>query len=257
MADRQTRRRFLLGAASATATTALAGCTSEGADAPAGNGGDATATAGETTREAATTVRETTTGQNPETATDEQDATASGSASFCQPMTGSPTPYDVAGTPYVFAFDYVDSWTVEDPLDRTGARIQRIVSPALTSEGATSSATVRVGQSFEPVTASEAEAEVEAAIDREDSSGVAYEDEFGGEAVRFVAFPNVDVNSYTAYLPYGDGEKRYYAFSLVTFLDIENYEATNVAQCTDAVNVATQTVRGSLVVNPETTIDQV
>ncbi|MCT9098145.1 hypothetical protein [Haloarchaeobius sp. HME9146] len=243
-----TRRRFLLRAGAAAAVSGLAGCTSDSGGSPEGDESD--------TQTATATATDTATATATETATDEPATTASQAASFCQPITGSPTAYEVADTPYVFAFDYIDSWTVEDPLDRSNARIQRIVSPELTSEGSASSATVRVGQSLEAVTASKAESEIEAAIEREGSSGVAYEEEFNGETVRFVEFPNVDVNSYTTYLPYGDGDARYYAFSLVTFLDIGNSNVENIGDCTDAVNVATQTVRGSLAVNTESTIDQ-
>jgi hypothetical protein len=187
--------------------------------------------------------------------TESATATPGSTDSFCAPLDGSPTPFDVAGTPYVFAFDYVDSWSVAEPIEQSDARYERLESPVLTSEDGESSATIRVGQSFEGITAAEAEDAYQAQLDREESSGVAYEGEFGGEPVRFVEFPNVDVNSYVAYLPYGDGENRYYGFSLVTFIE-GGGPGQNVSECTDAVNVATQTVRGSLAVNPASTIGE-
>lgn len=244
------RRRVLL--ASAAAATGLAGCTGDGAPSGGGAGGTPTATDPATATPAATpTESPTATPTETETPT----ATPGGADEFCAPLTGSPTPFDVAGTPYVFAFDYVDSWSIGEPIEQSNARYDRLRSPVLDGDNGESSATVRVGQSFEAVTAEEAEEEYQAAIERESSSGVAYEDEFNGETVRFVEFQNVDVNSYFAYLPYGDGEARYYSFSIVTYLENAG-EGQNVGDCTDTVNVATQTVRGSLTVNSETTVGQ-
>ena len=234
-----TRRRFVLGAAGGL--VGLAGCTSDGA--PVGDGGNdegGTATATATATEAPTP---------------ESTATPGSGDEFCAPIRGSPTRFDVSGTPYVFQFDYVDSWSVGEPIRQSRQWAERLESPVLTSEDGESSATVRVAQALEGVTKDEAEERIQMQVDRESSSGIAYEDQFNGETVAFVEFPNVDVNSYTAYLPYGDGENRYYSFSIVTYLE-GGGEGRNVSDCTDAVNFATQTVRESLSVNPERTVDQ-
>ncbi|MFC7229615.1 hypothetical protein N0B31_19610 [Salinirubellus salinus] len=236
------RRRVLL--ASAAAATGLAGCTGGGA--PSG-GGTSSPTATPTA-----TATSTPTATDSPTPTESATASPGPADSFCAPLDGSPTPFDVAGTPYVFAFDYVDSWSVGEPIEQSNGRYERLESPVLRSENGESSATIRVGQSFDALTAAEAESFVQDQIDREDSTGVAYEESFGGETVRFVEFPNVDVNSYVFVLPYGDGEARYYPTSIVTFLDGGGPGQT-VSRCPDAVDAATQTVRASLTVNAEST----
>lgn len=241
-----TRRRFVLGAA-VGGIVGLAGCTSDGA--PAGDGG--TDDGGTSTATATDTPTATAT----ETPTAERTTTPGSGDEFCAPIRGSPTPFDVSGTPYVFQFDYVDSWSVGEPIRQSRQWAERLESPVLTSEDGESSATVRVAQALEPVTEAEAEERIQERAESDESNGIAYEDEFDGETVAFVEFPNVDVNSYVAYLPYGDGEARYYTFSLVTFIE-GGGEGRNVSDCTDAVNVATQTVRESLSVNPESTADQ-
>lgn len=249
MSDRDlTRRRVLLGTV-ALGATGLAGCT--GGD--PGGGGDAVGGGGPPTATATSTATHTPTGTATPTETADPTPTSGWASGFCEPLTGSPTPFDVSETPYVYQFDYVDSWRVGEPIEQSNARYERLESPVLTSDEGESSATIRVGQSLEGITAAEADEAYQAQLDREESSGVAYEDEFGGETVRFVEFPNVDVNSYVAYLPYGDGKDRYYGFSLVTFIE-GGGPGQNVSECTDAVNVATQTVRGSLTVNPDSTI---
>lgn len=173
---------------------------------------------------------------------------------FCRPLTGSPTPYNTAGTPFVFTFDYVDSWTVEEPFRNGGSLAQRMVTPTLSTDGG--DATVRVAQGLSPVTAATAAEDVQYVRDRQDDNGVTYETEFNGETIEFVEFPNAAVNSYYTHLPHGDGEERYYRFSIVTILDTVGSDR-NIGDCTDAVNTATQTTLESIAPNPETTVEEV
>lgn len=231
------RRKLLLGATT-VAATGLAGCFGGSDD--EGAGGTSGPTAAPTTTESAT----------PSTPAD------GGDDAFCQPLVGSPTAYDTAGTPFVFTYDYIDGWTVEEPFRNGGSRAQRIVGPPLSSADGESSATVRVAQSLTPVTADEAADTTQFLTERQENNGVTYETEFNGETVEFVEFPNVDVNSYNTHLPYGDGEERYYSMSVVTLLDGGGPGQT-VSRCTDAVNVATRTTLESLAPNPETTVDEV
>lgn len=226
--DSSSRRRFLatLGAGAAAG---LAGCGGEQSAAGDSTGGGSTPTPEPTTT----------------AATDP----------FCDPLTGAPTAADTAGTPFVFTFEYVDSWTLEEPFVAGGSRARRIVSPELTSEDGVSSATVRVAQSLEPVTAATAEANLAEQMELTETNGITYETEFNGETVEFAEFPNVDVRSYTAYLPYGGGEERYYSVGIVTFIE-GGGPGRNIGDCTDAVDANTLTVRDSLAVNPETTIDE-
>jgi len=192
------------------------------------------------------------------TATDSGTTTPTADAvdSFCAPITGSATPYDTAGTPFVFTYDYVDSWTVEEPFGTSTSRAQRVVSPTLSSADGESSATIRVAQSLSPVTAADARDTIEFLTDRQENNGVTYETEFNGETVEFVEFPDVDVNSYNTHLPYGDGEERYYSMSIVTILDGGGPGRT-ISRCTDAVNAATRATLESLAPNPDSTVDEV
>ena len=178
----------------------------------------------------------------------------------CGRLTGSPTPYDVSDTPYVFGFDYVDSWTVDDPLEGPGGRIQGIASPMVSVDGSTESASVSVGQRFDPLTAAEVD---EAVADR--TSGdyavaeVLDEQEFGGETVRFVGFADAALPYYETWLPYGGGDARYYPVTLELRTTIFRLDDDNVARelCVDATVEGIETVRRSLRPNPDSTIDEV
>ena len=71
----------------------------------------------------------------------------------------------------------------------------------------------------------------------------------------FVRTSNAGVYSYGPYLPYGEGEKRYYTFSVVAHNNVSGRGRT-IADCAAQMNAATETIRGSLTVNAATTIDQ-
>lgn len=172
----------------------------------------------------------------------------------CSRLTGSPTSHDTSGTPFVFAFDYVDTWALEDPVQGPGGRIQEVASPTVTVDGSTERASVSLTQEFEPLT----EADVEEAMP--DGSGrgpvVRYEQSFGEATIRFVGFPDPTVPYYETYLPY-DGS--YYHVTLAVYTSIiRRGDGTDAGElCLDETGAAIQTVRRSLRPNPETTIDEV
>jgi len=234
-----TSRRRLLAALAGGVSAGLAGCFGGSDDGTTGSASTPTAATTTATAAAASTP------------------TGASTNAFCDPPTGSSTRYDTAGTPFVFSYEYVDSWTVEDPFGNAVSRAQRVVSPTLTNAaGDESDATVRVAQSITPVTADAAAETIQFLRDNQEHNGVTYETDFNGETVEFVEFPNVDVYSYNTHLPYGDGEERYYSFSIVTLLD-GGGPGQNIGRCTDAVNAATRTTLESIEPNPATTIDAV
>lgn len=248
------RRRILL-AAAAAGVTGLAGCTSGGQ--PSGGGdadGTPTATATATVTANPTSTATATDDPTPTEVATENTAPTEAS-DFCAPIAGSPTPFDVSGMPYVFAFDYVDSWSLGEPIEQSSARYDRLVSPVVSGENGESNATIRVGQSFEALTKAEAEQGIQDTLDAYDSATIAYEETFDGETVQFVQTSNAGLYSYAAYLPYGEGERRYYFFSVVAYNENAG-QGRDIGDCSDQVNVATETIRGSLTVNAETTIDQ-
>lgn len=246
----------MLLAAAAAGVTGLAGCTGDGP----GSGGEAigtpTPTATRTSTAAPTDSPTPTATESPTpTGTEAAADTPAGASEFCAPVAGSPTPFDVSGMPFVFAFDYVDSWSVGEPIEQSSARYERIESPTLTSGDGESSATIRVGQSFEARTKAEVEEYIQETLDAYEGSTIAYEEEFNGETVPFVETSNAGLNSYGTYLPYGEGDRRYYTCSVVAYNEVAGGDRT-IADCSDLVRAATETVRGSLTVNTETTIDQ-
>ena len=254
MSPELSRRRVLL-AAAAAGVTGLAGCTSGGEPGGAGEAiGTPTATA-TATDTATPTASPTATVTAEPTPTETATATPAEAGDFCAPVAGSPTPFDVGGMPYVFAFDYVDSWSLGDPIEQSSARYDRFESPTLSDGDAESSATIRVGQSFEAQTRAGAEEHTQATLDAYDSATIADEGTFNGETVPFVRTSNAGLYSYGSYLPYGDGERRYYTFSVVAYNEVSGRGRT-IADCSDQVNAATETIRGSLTVNAETTIGE-
>jgi len=235
------RRKLLLGMTTAAAT-GIAGCSSGGSDgdSPSDDDGDGS------TGTVVGAGGETTPNDSPDP--------------NCARLAGSPTPYDVSATPYVFGFDYLDSWAVDDPLEGPGGRIQGISSPMVSVDGSTESASVSVGQKFDPLTAAEVD---EAVADR--TSGdyavaeVLDEQQFDGETVRFVGFADAVLPYYEAWLPYGDGEARYYPVTLELRTTIFRLDDDNAAGelCVDATVEGIETVRRSLRPNPESTIAEV
>lgn len=246
-----TRRRFILGTVGAT--VALAGC-SESDTPTEGDGTDLDDSESTPTTEDSTPSSNT-------TQTDGEETTPEESDSVCAPLAGSPTAYDVSGTPYVFGFDYPETWTIGDPIPGQNGRFQQITSPAVSVNGDPKTATVRVGQALPALSASEAEAEKTDLLTRDvDPFAVVDEQTFDGETVDVLGFPDVPQSSYppayTLYLPYGSGDSRaYYRTSIVTYSDVYGLEEEDSDACNELIRSATETVRGSLRPNPETTVD--
>lgn len=190
--------------------------------------------------------------------TDEPTATATASADpDCSLLAGSPTPYDASGTPFVFTFDYVDSWTLQDSVQGPGGMIQGIISPTVSVDGETEAAGLTVAQKFEALTAAEAESaapDVEEYPDRMDVT----EQSFGGETVRFYSVAGSDIPFYQAWLPHGDGETRYYELTLMLNTSILRAGGgPTQTLCLETTVAGSETVRQSLVPNPDTTIAEV
>lgn len=236
-----TRRQFVLGTTVGAAT--LAGCLG------GGSGGDGSDGASDPTPTAdGTTATPTTTSQN------------EGPDPDCSLLSGSQTPYDAAGTPFVFEFDYPDTWEMQDPLEGPGGRNQGVSSPVVRVDGESESAGIRVGQRFDPLTATQVEAAIAERTGESSPFEVVHEQSFDGETVRMVGFPESNTPSYRAWLPYGpDDDRRYYPFEMDTLTSILRAgggEGT-VTLCNDAVLAAVATIRESLRPNPGTTIDDV
>lgn len=236
------RRKLLLGLTTATAT-GIAGCSGGGSagDSPAGDEGDGSSPG-------------TTAGAGGAgTPNDSPDPN-------CARLTGSPAPYDVSGTPFVFGFDYVDSWTVDEPLEGPGGRVQGISSPTVTVDGSTESASVALSQKFDPLTASEVDETVADSVSGDYARAeVLDEQQFDGETIRFVGLPDITLPYYLTWLPYGDGDARYYPVTLEIRTTIFRLDDDNVAQelCVDASLESIETVRRSLRPNSDSTIDEV
>lgn len=244
--DRTTRRRVLLGAGAAMA--GFAGCSGSddnGSDTTGSDSGDGSMSAGgEGTADAGGDGAATpTTGNGPEP--------------NCTRLAGQPIPYGTASTPFVFTFEYVDSWTVGEPLEGPGGRNQSITSPTVTVDGEPEGAGIRVAQRFEPLTASQVDEEIADAVSGDFSPfEVLHELEYAGETIRVVGFPDAELAVYRFWLPHGD---RYYPTEIDILTSILRLDEDGRQElfCLDAIQTATETVRTSLRPNPETTIDSV
>ncbi|WP_267643626.1 hypothetical protein [Haloarchaeobius amylolyticus] len=251
--DEVSRRRFLL---CATATTAgLTGCLGGGQTAAEGGGGttddgqpDATGESAGAGSGASSTGGDNTTTQSSSPDPD------------CALLDGEPTPFDVAGTPFVFAFDYVDSWQVEDPLSGPDGRVQGLTSPIVTVDGETEAANLSVMQSFEAVTKAEVDEVIAESVSGDYARGtVAHEQQFGGETVQVLGLSDTDIPFYQCWLPYGEAEARYHMVRLMlttSILRVEDEEGTQPLCLAETV-AGIETVRESIAPNPETTIGEV
>jgi hypothetical protein len=242
-----TRRAFLAG--TGAAMMGLAGC--------AGDGGDASPGAGTPTPDSSDPdpTGDTPTGSSGQTAT--PDSTGSGAGPNCASLTGQPTAFDAADTPFVFTFDYVDSWTVQDPLEGPGGRNQGVTSPIVRVDGETESAGIRVAQRFDPLTATQVDEEIADSVSGEFSPfEVVHEQEYAGETVRIVGVSDAELAVYRFWLPH-DGQ--YYPVEMDVLTSILRFDEQNrqVLLCLDAIQTATETIRTSLRPNPETTIETV
>lgn len=179
----------------------------------------------------------------------------------CARLTGSPATYDAAGTPFVFTFDYVDSWTLADPLEGPGGRSQGITSPVVTVDGEPESSGIRIGQRFEGVTAAAVDDWIaDATAGASNPASVLYEQEYDGETVRVVGIAAEEsVPIYRLWLPHGPaGDRRYYRVEIDVLTSILRVgdDGTDLL-CLEETLAATETVRESLRPNPDTTIGEV
>jgi len=236
-----TRRQLLRSAVATTAAVSVAGCS--GGDGSTEDSGDSGSTP-------AGGSGETASGSRPNDSPDPD----------CSRLAGSPTPYDASGTPFVFEFDYVDSWTLKEPLEGPEGRVQGLSSPVVSVDGEPENAGLTVQQKFEPVTAAEVDETIA------DSTSGSYarvevldEQSFDGESVRFVGFPDAVLPYYEAWLPYGDGEARYYQLQMQLLTSITRLDEDNVARelCVEETVSGIETVRESLRPNPDSTIEEV
>ncbi|MFC7131701.1 MULTISPECIES: hypothetical protein [Salinibaculum] len=248
-----TRRRFL-GVAAATMGV-LAGCS--GGDVPAdgssGDGGNGDSTTTPSASGESEAERATATGDATATPDDSPDPN-------CRRLTGEPTAYDAAGTPFIFTFDYVDSWNVEDALEGPGGRSQGVSSAVVTVDGETESAGIRVGQRFEPLTATEVDEEVADATSGDyNPAEVVREVTFAGEPIPVVGFPDAELATYRMWLPYEGAENVYYPVEMDTLSSIlrRDDEGEQVLLCLDGIQTMTETILTSLRPNPDTTIEEV
>lgn len=239
MNGRNVTRRQVLAGAAGTGATMLAGCS--GGDSIDGGADD----------EAGTATATPTTAAGP----------GSGPDPNCDRLLGSPTEYDAAGTPFVFTFDYVDTWTVQDPLEGPGGRSQGITSPRVTVDGEIESAGIRVGQRFEPLTATEVDEQIaDATSGQYNPTEVLDAQEYDGETVRIIGIAAAEsVPIYRLWLPHGPaGERLYYPVEIDVLTSILRVgdDGTDLL-CLEETLTATETVRGSLRPNPDTTIESV
>jgi hypothetical protein len=246
-----TTRRRMLALTGVTTATSLAGCLGGGSgddggetDVDGGGGGMTQTSGGGGGGDASTTDA----GPNDRPDPD------------CTRLTGQPTPLDVSGTPFIFQFDYVDTWRVPDALQGPGGRSQGLSSPVVSVDGEPESAGIRVGQRFEPLTASGVEESIADIVsgDRNPFS-VVRELEYDGETVRVVGITDAELPTYRFWLPDGSEPRQYYPFELdclTSILRAGGGEPTRTL-CVEPTVAAVDTIVSSLEPNPDTTIDEV
>lgn len=250
-----TTRRRMLALAGVTTATNLAGCLGGGG----GSGDDSGETSvdgggggGGTTQasDGGSAGGESTTDAGPNDSPDPD----------CTRLTGQPTPYDASGTPFIFQFDYVDTWNVPDALQGPGGRSQGLSSPVVSVDGEPESAGIRVGQRFEALTASGVEESIADIVSGERNPfSVVRELEYDGETVRVVGITDAELPTYRFWLPYGSEPRQYYPFELdclTSILRAGGGEPTRTL-CVEPTVAAVDTIMDSLEPNPDTTIDEV
>jgi len=256
--NRPTRRGFLLG--TTVAVTALAGCIGAGDD-----GADGDGEAGATTPSRTTTATLESTPAETATATAEPTPTGTATvaptpdestAGVCSPWEGAATPFDTAGTPFVFTYDYVETWTPGEVSNYSQGHLQRLTSPAVGD--ADFSLTTRISQTTStPLTATERDEEVEFRLNLEsEPRTVVDEVTYAGETLRVLGLAEEAYSFYqpglTVFLPHGQGaDRRYYPLGVATFDGLGVDESDREA-CIAAAEAAQWTIVESLEPNTAT-----
>lgn len=263
MQRRRVTRRRLLGGVTGSAVVGLAGCLSGGSENSEGDGstdagpGDGDGSGGSDSGSGGSSDGDGAGG----TATGGGDeATASEPAARdCSPLLGDPTPLPTTDTQFVFNANYPESWTDEGSRIGSNSRLHYLKSPAVYVDGAPEKATLSITQHFEALTQSDVDAEV-AELTEGDYARfeVLGEVDFGGEAVTLVGFPDVEAPTYVLWLPYGEGEaKYYYQLELTWFSTIigETEESNTDNLCTSEIRAALDMLYQSLEPNPTSVIE--
>lgn len=249
-----TRRRLLLATAAALTTTA--GC-SGGTD---GTGGaDGGAGSGRTATPTATPAESTATPTNTPTAT-EQPATETPTeqASVCASWEGETTRYDVSGTPFIFSYEYVETWNPGEITEYSQGHLHRFTSPPVGANDVTM--TLRVNQTNNPLTAAERDDEIDYFLNFESEPRVIVDEiTYDGESLRVLGLPDEDIAlyepGYTVFLPHGSGaDRRYYPVGTTVFGSLQVDDADRET-CIAALDDAQWAMLTSFEPNPDTTFD--
>ncbi|WP_435362022.1 hypothetical protein [Haloarchaeobius sp. DFWS5] len=126
-------------------------------------------------------------------------------------------------------------------------------------DGESEGANVSVSQTFEGITASAVEdAIAETTSGASNPFEVLYEQSFDGETVQVIGMDDAELPLYQMWLPYGSDERRYYKLRLRLTSSILRLDEDNVAQplCVEETVAGIETIRESLTVNPETTVEE-
>ena len=245
--DRITRRQLVLGATAATA--ALTGCLGGGG----GTESDDDPAAATTTEPPTATPADTT-----PTTTSDPTATPGESTAFCAPWEGQTTPYDAAGTPFFFGYDYVGTWTPEGITDYSSGHFVRFSSPPVGEDEF--SLTLRVSQFDTAFTPAERDEEIEYFLNFEaEPREVVDEITYDGESLPVLGLAEQEVSYYqpglSVFLPYGSGnERRYYSVGVVLFDGLRVPDEERQA-CIAVAEAAQSAVIESLTPNPDTTFE--
>ena len=226
-----TRRRLLL--ATAAALTATAGCSGDGT-----GGGDGDTGSGNTPTPTATADDPTT--------------------PACASWQGAPTRYDASGTPFVFSYDYVETWNLSEISDDPRGHLQRLTSPPVGDNDVTM--TVRISQSPTPLTVADRDEEIQYLLGLDSEPRVVVDElTYDGESLRVLGLHEADVSlyqpGYTVFLPHGTGAaRRYYSVGTTAFGSVQ-VDDDDLEACVAAVDDAQSMVIASLEPNPATTFD--
>jgi hypothetical protein len=263
MAGRQTRRR-VLGTVGTGLAAGLAGCTSTNEEADdGGTGGDGGA--GEGSGGGTTTGDETTADGGSDGEATETTTAVPGQVD-CSLVGGEGTPFEVSGTPFVFAFDYPDEYTPQDPVAGPNGRFQTFDSSTQRVGGEPEGVALRVGQTYETVSKAEVDEAIAESTDSEASPFAVLEElTYDGETLRVLGFSVLETDPtalpfYQFWAPHGESDDRaYYRTTMEAFSTLLEFDEDNVATplCAETIRTAVGEMLASVEPNPDTTIAEV